>query len=135
MLHCYLLVNILQMYTLNSAYSPIKRRISDKLGPCLNFFLEMYRIYRPIFSLCLHITLQAFKLPIFFKLPTPALHESTVVLKSMRTYFFVVTYSLTKICQNLQYLITVNFATAIPLACPLDLKINSAYHIIVYCKP
>ena len=55
----------------------------------------------------------------------------------MRTYFFVVTYSLTKICENIQYLITVNFATAIPLACPLDLKINSAYYIMVYfqgCK-
>ena len=51
----------------------------------------------------------------------------------MRTYYFVVAQSLTKICQNLQYLITVNFATAIPLACPLDLKINSAYHIVVYC--
>ena len=120
------------MYTLNSTYSPIKRRIPDKLGPCLNFFLEMYRIYWPIFSLGLHTTLQAFKLPIFFKLPTPALYESTVLLKSMRTYFFVVTYSFTKICQNLQYLITVNFATAIPLACALDLKINSAYHIMVY---
>ena len=53
----------------------------------------------------------------------------------MRTYFFVVMYSLTKICQNLQCLISVNFATAIPLACPLDLKINPAYHIMVYCKP
>ena len=85
MLHCYMLVNTLQMYTLNSTYSPIKRRIPDKVGPCLNFFLEMYRIYRPIFSLCLHITLQAFKLPIFFKASTPVLHESTVLLKSMKT--------------------------------------------------
>ena len=45
MLHCYMLVNTLQMYTLNSTYSPIKSRIPDKLGPCLNFFLEMYKIY------------------------------------------------------------------------------------------
>ena len=34
MLHCYLLVNTLQMYSLNSTYSPIKRRIPDKLRPC-----------------------------------------------------------------------------------------------------
>ena len=132
MLHSYLLVNTLQMHTLNSAYSPIKRRIPDKLGPCLNFFLKCIGYTDQFFPFVYILHCRLLNSGYFFKLPTPALYESTVLLKFMRTNFFVVTYSLTKICQNLQYLITVNFATAIPLACALNLKINSAYHIMVY---
>ena len=139
MLRCYLLVNTLQMYTLNSTYSPINRRIPDKLVPCLNFFLEMYRIYWPIFSLCLHVILQAFNSRYFLKFRLLYSTSPRSCLNLWELNFFVVTYSFAKICQNLQYLITVNFATAIPLACPLDLKINSAYHIMgllqtVNCK-